>query len=219
MKTYQNLEIHLEHSENQNFFIRNLKELIDNSEWKNRQDFVNNYKKNTFSKEKEILCVETPEYTFDDKKIKGAVWLWDYNGFYEVFNIIPLLGNSLDYDQYNFLLNEFYKKFIENLAKKYNAKIVISEPIKKLINTIGEDAYNALESFSIGANKTTGNTHPFDFKRWCEFIFIIFRNDIEIGVDELIFWLEENGWDSDMANRLGLEFEYSLNLLKNYERN
>ncbi|TVZ23510.1 hypothetical protein JM84_2438 [Dokdonia sp. Hel_I_63] len=218
MKTYQNLEIHLDYSENLNF-IKDLKNLIEKSEWKIRQDFVDNYKKNTFSKEKEILCVETTEYKYGNKEIKGAVWLWDYNGFLEVFNIIPLIRNSLDFDQYNFLLNEFYTLFIKDLGEKFNAKIVVSEPVKKLINTIGEEAYSALESFSIGANKTTGNTHPFDFKRWCEFIFIIFRNDIEIGVDELIFWLEENGWDSDMANRLGLEFEYSLNLLKNYERN
>lgn len=218
MKTYQNLEIHLEPSENLNF-LNDLKSLVQKSEWKIRQDFVDNYKKNTFSKEKEILCVESTEYIFEKNTIKGAVWIWDYNGFLEVFNIIPLIGHSLSYDEYNFILNEFYKNFIIELGEKYSAKIVISEPIKKLINTIGDDAFNALESFSIGANKTTGNTHPFDFKRWCEFIFIIFRNNIEIGVDELIFWLEENGWDSDMANRLGLEFEYSLNLLKNYERN
>ncbi|MBO6573163.1 MAG: hypothetical protein JJ958_12060 [Balneola sp.] len=217
MKTYQNLEIHLDPSEN-SIFLEDLSDLIKRSDWKQRQDFVDNYKKNTFGQDKNILCVETPEYSFKDKTIKGAVWIWDYNAFLEVFNIIPLIGNSLTYDQYNFLINEFNDKFIINLAAKYNGNVKISDPEKKLINTIGEDAYKALESFSHSANKTTGNTHPFDFKRWCDFIFIIFRKKIELNVDELIVWLEENGWDSDMANRLGLEFEYSLNLLENYER-
>ncbi|MEY8847357.1 hypothetical protein AB9K26_00960 [Psychroserpens sp. XS_ASV72] len=218
MKTYQNLEIHIEDNRNSDF-INDLKKLVSESNWKLRQDFVDNYKKNTFSKEKEILCVESPEFDFVEEKIKGAVWIWDYNGFFEVFNIIPLIGHNLDYDQYNFILNAFNLTFIQNLGKKYEAKIIISEPVKKLINSIGDDAFNALKSFSIGANKTTGNTHPYDFKRWCDFIFIVFRNKIKLDVDELIFWLEENGWDSDMANRLGLEFEYSLNLLENYERN
>jgi len=217
MKTYQNLEIHLDPAENTSF-LEDLRDLIKQTNWKQRQDFVDNYKKNTFGQDKNILCVETPEYSFKDKTIKGAVWIWDYNAFLEVFNIIPLIGNSLTYDQYNFLINEFNDKFIKNLASKYNANVKISDPEKKLINTIGEDAYKALESFSHGANKTTGNTHPFDFKRWCDFIFIIFRKKIELNIDELIVWLEENGWDNDIANRLGLEFEYSLNLLENYER-
>lgn len=218
MKTYQNLEIHLKKPDNQ-FFIQELNNLIEKSEWKLRQDFVDNYRKNTFTKEKEIICIESPEYHFEGKIIKGAVWVWDYYGYLEVFNIIPLVGHSLDYDQYNYILNDFYKTFIESLAKKYNAEINISSPEKKLINTIGDDAYRALEMFSNGANKSTGNVHPFDFERWCNFIFIVFRNDIDVNVEELIHWLEENGWDSDLANRLGSEFEYSLNLLKNYERN
>lgn len=218
MKTYQNLEIHLEDNENQKF-VDDLKNLIQKSNWKIRQDYIDNYKKNSFSLNKIILCVETDEYTLLGKKIKGILWLWDYNGYLEVFNIIPLLEHSLEHDEYNFLLNKFYENFIIELIEKFKAKIVISKPEKQIIETIGEDAFKALKAFSVGANKSTGNTHPYDFERWCEFVFIVFRSEIEIGIDELIEWLEEDGWSNKMAHKLGLDFEYSLNLLEKYERN
>jgi hypothetical protein len=218
MKTYQNLEIHLKNHENEKF-VDDLKNLINKSSWKIRQDFIDNYKKNTFSSTKIVLCVETDKYIFEEKDIKGALWMWDYKGYLEVFNIIPLIENSLDYDEYNFLLNKFYEGFIVKLNNQYNAEIILTKPEKQIIETIGEDAFDALKAFSVGANKSTGNTHQYDFERWCEFIFIVFRNEIEIGVDELIAWFEENGWSNDMAYKLGLDFEYSLNLLEKYEHN
>lgn len=218
MKTYQDLEIHLESSDYLSF-VNDLNKLVASSDWKVRQDFIDNYKKNSFSANKIITCIETPEITFSGKNIKGALWIWDFKGFLQVFNIIPLIGNTLDYDEYNFILNEFNKKFILELNKKYHAKINISKSDKLIIDTIGEDALKSLVAFSHGANKSTGNTHPLDFNRWCDFVFIIFRNKIDIGVSELIEWLEENGWSEDMAHKLGLEFEYSINLLEKYEQN
>lgn len=218
MKVYQNLQIHLESLENQHF-VDDLKDLIEKSSWKIRQDFIDNYKKNSFSSSKIVLCVETDKYKFKEKYIKGALWMWDYNGYLEVFNIIPLIDNSLDYDEYNFLLNKFYKNFIVELGAKYRANIILTKPEKQIIETIGDDALKSLKAFSNGANKSTGNSNPYDFERWCEFIFIVFRNEIEVGVDELIEWFEENGWSNEMAHKLGLDFEYSLDLLEKYERN
>ncbi|KAF2079980.1 hypothetical protein [Flavobacterium sharifuzzamanii] len=218
MKVYQNLQIHLKSLENQHF-VDDLKYLIEKSNWKIRQDFIDNYKKNSFSSSKIVLCVETDKYKFEDKDIKGALWMWDYNGYLEVFNIIPLIDNSLDYDEYNFLLNKFYENFIKQLCIKYEANIILTKPEKQIIETIGDDALKSLLAFSNGANKSTGNSHPYDFERWCEFIFIVFRNGIEVGVDELIEWFEENGWSNDMAHKLGLDFEYSLDLLEKYEQN
>lgn len=218
MKTYQNLEIHLEDNKYLNF-VNDLIELTKGTEWKIRPDLVANYKKNSFSSNRLIYCVESPILTFENKEIKGAIWLWDYNGYLEIFNITPLVNNSLDCDEYNYILNSFYELFIVRLIQKYNAQIKLSNPEKQIIETIGNEAYEALFSFSASANKSTGYSHPFDFQRWCDFIFIISRNRIEIGIDELISWLEENGWSNDMAYKLGLQFEYSLRLLERYEQN
>jgi hypothetical protein len=88
-----------------------------------------------------------------------------------------------------------------------------------IVETIGKDALQALKSFSTSANKSTGNIHHYDFGRWCDFIFIIFRKNIELSSTELESWLLENGWDSEMASKLALDFEYSISLLEKYEQN
>lgn len=218
MKTYQNLEVYLD-NDNYQGFVDELNQLAIATDWQLRQDFIDNYKKNSFSEFKIITCLESPEFVLNNKKIKGALWMWNFNGYLEVFNIIPLIDNSLDYDEYNHILNEFYKTFILKLKEKFSAKVVLSKAEKQIIETIGEDALKALIAFSHGANKSTGNTHPLDFNRWCDFVFIIFRNKIELGVSELIDWFEENGWSEEMAHKLGLEYEYSLDLLEHYEPN
>lgn len=218
MKTYQDLEIHLDNDKYQEY-VEDLSSTLEKTDWKVRNDIASNYKKNSFSTSKIVLCIETPELHYEDNPIKGVIWIWDYSGYLEVFNITPLIGNNLDFDQYNFILNQFYSLFIDPLNSKYSARIILSKPLMQINETIGNNAYEALVSFSNGANKSTGNTHPFDFQRWCEFIFVIFRNEIKLGASELIVWLEENGWSNDMAYKLGLEFEYSLNLLEKYEQN
>lgn len=218
MKTYQSLEVHLD-KKNYQDFVNELNQLSDETNWSLRQDFISNYKRNSFSENKIITCLESPDYIFNKKTIKGALWMWNFKGYLEVFNIIPLIDNSLDYDEYNYILNEFYNTILLKLNEKYNGKIIISKAEKQIIETIGEDALNALMTFSHGANKSSGNTNPFDFNSWCDFIFIIFRNSIELDVSELIDWFEEDGWSEEMAHKLGLEFEYSLNLLERYEQN
>ena len=84
---------------------------------------------------------------------------------------------------------------------------------------IGEDSYRLLYRFSHSANKSTGNTNPHDFERWCDFVLAIFRNQVELNADDLVRWLEEDeGWSDTIAWKLGLDFEYGLQLLKRYEQ-
>lgn len=218
METFQKLKILLPKSKNDDFFSDLLNKL-EKSSWIIRKDLISNYKKNTFTTSKNILCAESEKYIFKNKQIQGLLWLWDDNGSYEVFNIIPTENRKLEFKEYNFILNKFYNEFIIQLANKYDAKITLTKPEKLIIDTIGKDAYHALKSFSMLANKSSGNTHPYDFERWCEFIFIIFRKNIELNSSELEGWLLENGWDSDIALKLALDFEYSISLLEKYEQN
>lgn len=218
METFQNLHVLVVPEKKQRFFDE-LKRNIEDSKWNYRNDLTANYRKNTFVKDKMILCAESESYKINDKEIKGLVWMWDYSGYFEVFNIIPVLSNRLEYKEYNFILNKFYETFIKDLAKKFAAEITLTKAEKLILETIGKDAFEVLKAFSDGANKSTGNTHPFDFNRWCDFVFIIYRNKIELSVSELINWFIEEGWSDDMATKLGLEFEYSLDLLERYERN
>lgn len=218
METYQDLHI-LVPEKNKDIFFKELQDEIQSSKWSIRQDLISNYKKNTFTSEKRILCVESEKYDINNHLIQGLLWLWDYKGFFEVFNIIPVGKMQLEYDEYNYILNKFNTLFITKIAKKHDAKVTISKAEKLLIESIGKEAFGALKSFSNNANKSSGYSHPYDFERWCDFVFIIYRNDIEVSISELINWFEENGWDDEMANKLGLDFEYSIDLLKKYEQN
>jgi len=218
MKTFQKLTIILPEDRKSEFFI-DLKENIEKSKWRIRNDLISNYKKNTFTSDKEILCIESEKYLLDNKLIQGLIWIWDYSGYYEVFNIVPVGNRNLEKNEYNYILNKFYELFIANLIPKYNGSYTLTKPEKLLLETIGIDAYSALTKFSTTANKSTGNTHAYDFERWCEFVFRIFRGKIELSFDELVEWLLENGWTDEMATKLGLDFEYSINLLEKYEQN
>jgi hypothetical protein len=218
METYQKLKIFLEEDKKDHFFKDIINDL-NNSSWKIRNDLVENYKKNTFTKEKRILCAESEKYLFGNKTISGLLWMWDYSGYFEVFNIIPVETGMLEFKEYNYILNQFIKLFVNKELEKYGGQVDISAPIKRIIDTIGQEAFDALKAFSFSANKATGHSNSYDFERWCEFVFIVFKNETQLSVDELIVWLEENGWTNDMATKLGLDFEYSIDLLERYERN
>ena len=75
-----------------------------------------------------------------------------------------------------------------------------------------------MNTFSSNANKTTGHSHPSDLDRWCEFVCSIHRKKIKIDPDLLEEWLIENQWSSEVAIRLVIDFEYSINLLKYYDK-
>jgi hypothetical protein len=217
METFQKLKILLPEKD-KDFFFDQLSSKVERSKWKIRNDLISNYKKNTFTSSKNVLCAESEKYDFNNKKIQGLLWLWDYNGFYEVFNIIPVETRSLEFKEYNFILNKFYKLFIVGLASQFDATVTLTKSEKLIIDTIGNEAFQSLKSFTNLANKSTGNSNPYDFERWCEFVFIIFRKNIELSSTELEVWLIENGWGEEMASKLALDFEYSISLLEKYEQ-
>lgn len=218
MEVYQDLKIYLQQDQYQDY-VADLKKLLIDSDWRVREDLSANFRNNSFSLNKITICIETPLINFEGKNLKGIIWIWDYSGYLELFNITSMTDIGFDFKEYNYILNCFYSSFVIPLKSKYAGDIILSSSQTHIEETIGEDAYIALVAFSEGANKSTGNSHPFDFERWCEFVFLIFRNKIELSVDELIDWLKEKGWCDDMAYKLGLEFEYSLRLLQKYEQN
>lgn len=218
MEVFQNLKIFVP-TETEKDFVGKLLEKVKSSNWTQKTDFETGYKKNTASDDL-IICVETGELKFQNEILKGFVWMWKKKNYFEVFNIIPTKSGSLTYSQYNFLLNTFFNTILSDIVKNLQLKVEISNPNKSIIDLIGEDAGDTLLNFSKNANKSTGNTHPYDFNRWCEFVFIIHRQNIEINISDFIRWLEEEeGWSDDLSTKLGLDLEYSLDLLKKYEQN
>ncbi|MNJ95316.1 hypothetical protein D3C87_130260 [compost metagenome] len=219
METFQNLTIELPSNRIEAFYYE-LSELIrDSINWHLRNDLVANFNKNSNTKSKYVISAESKEFLVDNRQIQGIVWLWNDLNTFKVFNIVPAgKVRNLELNEYNYILNQFKTDFIDRVSDRFDARVNLTHPYKYIDDTIGSEGISALRSFSEGANKTTGNTNPYDFQRWCEFIFIIHRMEKKLSSSELENWLIEDGWDEEMASKLSSEFEYSLDLLEKYEQ-
>ena len=99
-------------------------------------------------------------------------------------------------------------------------EIVYTESEKSIEKLAGEEVASALKKFSVAANRTTGHSHPMDSERWKDFVCLAHRFRSELGVEELVRWLrDDEGWSDDKAWELGLDYEYSMDLLKYYDSN
>lgn len=212
MDLYQNLKIILnpDYPGFQEVLIR----LVETTEgWSIRKDVQDNFDKKGLFKDRKVICVQTPEYKFENKTIQGVIWTYDFGAYLETHNIIPITQGRLHQKEYNFLLNEFVNTFINRTAADFHADVLLSNPVLDLKDHVVKEVIDALILFSDLANKSTGNTHPMDFERWCDFILISSRNVPRLSVEYLEGWLVDNGWSEAMASELGLNYEYSLSLL------
>lgn len=217
MEVFQNLTVFVPDDKLVVFQQKLLKQALS-QHWEPQDRFEADYKKNVLSDEP-VICLKSPSLLLDLKQIQAYVWLRHSKGRFQLFNIIPALTRSLSYQEYNFVLGTFYNLVVKGVAKKMDLDAIITAPEKSIEDIIGSDAYNALSRFSKAANKSTGNTNPFDFDRWCDFVFIIHRNDIQLNSDDFSRWLEEDeGWPNELATKLAIDLEYALDILKRYEQ-
>ncbi len=87
--------------------------------WKYKEENVKSYSDNTSKSISEVMCVESPE---GDSK-NGLLWLRFWDGNLKVINIIPTKPDSLDYEEYNAILDLFYKEcLLPNLNGKLSIK-------------------------------------------------------------------------------------------------
>ncbi len=213
MNLYQNLKITLD--SRRPGFQGMLVEIIQSTEgWAVRDDLSDNFEKRSIFKDRKVICVQTPVFHYQRKDIQGVIWTYDYGLSLETFNIIPLLGNKLMPEEYNYILNQFVDVFVNRTAADYGAVVTLSKPVLDIKDYLGEEGEERLKQFSDWANKGTGNTHPNDFNRWCDFVLYSFHSNRVIPTDLLGGWLLENGWTSDIVEELELDYEYGINLLK-----
>lgn len=218
MEVFQDLKLFVPLSAEQTF-IEKLLANANSNNWENKTDFESSYKKNTASYNELVFCFDTNDIVFNNKTLRAYIWMRKKKDYFEVFNIVPSKSGSLDYGEYNYILNLFYNVLLSEIVEQLKIKTDFSKPNKSMIDLIGKKAAESLLRFSHNANKTTGNTNPFDFERWCEFVFIIHRNNISLNIGDFVRWLEEEeDWTNDVAWKLGLDLEYALNILEKYEQ-
>jgi mRNA-degrading endonuclease toxin of MazEF toxin-antitoxin module len=139
---------------------------------------------------------------------------------FEVTNIIPTEKSSLTYDEYNELIDEFFRSFIEPYIQKHDSVSVLSSSSKVTIDAYLKDGVaNKLKIFSAAANKSTGSAHPLDKKRWFDFIVASFKEKDPIDSGILYRWfVEVEKWPGDTASQLVAEYENSMDLLDFFEK-
>ncbi len=163
----------------------------------------------------ELLCLEREA---GDGLEAAGVALWRQADGYEVVNIMPLSVKELDPTAYNAILQDFLDRIGAQAARKAGFSVETTAPRESLEDWVSPDAADALRRFSAAANKATGSAHPFDRKRWFDFLMRAHAGAKRIDTDQLARWLTEvEEWTEDRAHRLVVEYEFAQGLLDEYD--
>ena len=158
-------------------------------------------------------CDATP------KREAADLWLSLGNGNeLRVSNIIPSDVPELSYTQYNAILGEFAELFALPAAKASGLEVDISKDDLTIRDVFPPDVVRALTSFSENANRSSRATHPRDKARWERFVIRAHQAHAPLASEILDTWLIDEGWPSDVAHDLSMEYEKGRALLDEYQR-
>ncbi|MBA4318785.1 MAG: hypothetical protein C0412_10330 [Flavobacterium sp.] len=153
----------------------------------------------------------SPQFCFEATGILEqdlSLWLINRGNEMVVTNIVPQI-KSLSISQYNLVLNSFV-----NIIRSANLKHSLSKDDLSLEDLIGKTPAKNLRSFSGAANKSTGRSHPCDEERWFAFLYSMIESEKVISLDDLVFFLKDDGWQESTAYELGLDLEYGINAMQ-----
>jgi hypothetical protein len=177
-------------------------------------------------KEKELLTRvgdNADVLTFERDASEGldaaTIVLWSRPDGYEATNIVPLKVGELDYRAYNAILQDFQQRIAAPAARQVGFQVETTSPRQSIEEWVSPKVVQALRRFSAAANKATGSSHPFDQKRWFEFLIEAHADDRQLDTERLARWLvEAEGWSDEKAHDLVIEYEFGLALLSEYDR-
>lgn len=160
--------------------------------------------------------------TFLTNEIENAiayVWLVLTEDSLYISNITPNKSGQLTFHQYNSIVDTFYKEVIEkNITPEF--EVHYSKDEITISDLADNETISKLKNWINSANPSTLNTNPFDFQRWCEFIFTAHKNKSNLNSSQLEKYLIEDIkiYDEDLVSKIALDYEYSLDLLKEYDK-
>lgn len=212
MKVFKKLEIKGENSD-----LISLLNKIKSKKYKNFNFIVD--KSDDYAKM--IATSKDCTATFLTSEIENAiayVWLVVTKNLLYVSNITPNKSGQLTFHQYNSIIDKFYEEIIEkNIIPEFDVNFSKDEIT---INDLADKTtISKLKSWIDSSNHSTLNTHPLDFKKWCDFIFTSHNNQSTLTASQLEKYLIEDVkiYDEDLVSKIVLEYEYSLDLLKEYD--
>lgn len=200
--------------------IEGIEKRLSNGWTRSRED--ENHISGAFSKIP--YCFQCSEY---GERKSALLWLMDkyyedqdrnYQTLY-VANIVPIENQQLSYDQYNYILKEFFEKFAKPVAEELHIDSKLTDDEQGIDNWISESVEEKLLAFSHSANKSTGSSHPSDEKKWFDFIVATHKENATLNSEILQRWLIEiENWNEEVAWNLISEYESARRLLNFYDR-
>ena len=165
-----------------------------------------------------LYCFSCSE---SEKRRASNLWLSDTSLYGRLFvsNILPNKFEKLSYDEYNYILEEFYHRFVVPASKNLELEIKLTDAEIDLKQLIEPGAVEFLHRFSENANRSIENYLPFSKENWYIFLIEVHKNQAKLNSAILERWLkEEEGLPRDIASNLVEEYEFSRNLLDYYEQ-
>lgn len=145
--------------------------------------------------------------------------LWQSGNKYSVTNIVPCNVIDLGVYNYNIIMNDFVEKIILPLKINNILNFDLSNNIIRLNERLDKLTADALILFLRSANKMTGLAHPIDCNRWIKFIIQSHKSNIMMSSHELSQWLADvEEWPEEQAIDLAINYEFSRNLLNEYDK-
>lgn len=162
-------------------------------------------------------------FTYSGNEVnKASVFLYtkDIDKFeFQITNIVPTKKNSLDYDEYNEILEKCLNECIIPCANECGLLFELTSENVELEKYMSSESARKLRKFSTLANKSTGSSHQSDKERWNDFICQTLIDGHENVTAILGRWFsEEDGWDDENATELVIEYEQGISLLLYYRR-
>jgi hypothetical protein len=178
---------------------------------------VNDWKQSNDSKFKDNFIV----FIYcGDKVNKASVFLYvkDFDKLeFKVTNIVPMEKSSLNYDEYNEVLDKWAKDCIIPYVNDWGLSYKVTSENVDLEYYMSKECARKLRMFSSTANKSTGSSHPCDQERWHDFICQTMKDKDKNVISILGRWLvEEEGWDDEHATELVIQYEQGIALLEHY---
>lgn len=155
----------------------------------------------------------------DDPRLSPVeVWLALRDAEVYVSNIISRQA-ELDRDGYNSVLVAFFKDLVQPAVSQLGLRYTFASDHVSIGDLLPAPVAEKLKLFSRAANKATGSSHPLDAERWFDFMAEYHRSNGSLPAQTLARWLcEEEGWPEEVAARLASEFEFGVDLLRNYDK-
>jgi hypothetical protein len=184
--------------------------------WRHDVEREQNVKNFTLKSEDVIALIREP---FNDIDEAGLI-LWQTDDGYRVSNIVPRTINELSITKYNAILQDFVARLAQPAATVGGFVVDLTPSQQTLDDWLDAAPAALLRRFSTIAIKSmgTGTGHPKDRSLWFEFLIAAYQTSARLDSDCLARWLSEvDGWPSDAAHKLAIDYEFALGLLEQYD--